>query len=93
MATLTGKLSTILWDRGPVLASVIAILFGVLVFSQFFSSNMTKFPLVGSEYSNSEQRRKAYLTNARSLYKKGYETFKNQAFRLTTADGTLHMYH
>ncbi|KAH8673885.1 cytochrome P450 [Xylariales sp. PMI_506] len=50
-------------------------------------SGTGKIPLVGREIGSTEKRRKAYLSNARDLYAKGYRLFKNSAFRLTDTDG------
>ncbi|KAI0128888.1 ent-kaurene oxidase [Xylariales sp. AK1849] len=84
------QLSSLIADRGSVLASVAVVFFAVFLFSslRLFSSNGTdKIPLVGREIGNAEKRRKAYIANARELYTRGYNTFKNNVFRITDTDG------
>jgi hypothetical protein len=80
---------TLLADRGPVLASVFLVLSGVFLLSIFklLGNDADKIPLVGGEIGSAEKRRKAYISNARELYAKGYERFRNSAFRLTDTDG------
>jgi hypothetical protein len=84
------QISSLIADRGPVLASVVIVLSGVFLLStlRLFGSNpVGKIPLVGAEIGNKEKRRQAYISNARELYAKGYELFRNSAFRLTDTDG------
>ncbi|KAI5918729.1 ent-kaurene oxidase [Camillea tinctor] len=80
------QLQSILADRGPVLASVVVLLVGVLFATQLFN-NPSELPLIGAEYGHAEKRRKAFITNGLDFYKKGYELFKSKAYRLTTLDG------
>jgi hypothetical protein len=78
---------TFLLEHAPVLAPLIVILLGVFVVSRIASGDASRLPLLGKEYGNLVQRRKAYIANAASFYNKGYQTFKDQAYRLTTVDG------
>ncbi|KAI1491516.1 ent-kaurene oxidase [Biscogniauxia mediterranea] len=80
------QLQPILADRGPVLASVVVLLVGVLLVTQLFKDS-SELPLIGAEYGHAEKRRKAFITNGLDFYKKGYELFKSKAYRLTTLDG------
>ncbi|KAI0595189.1 ent-kaurene oxidase [Biscogniauxia sp. FL1348] len=80
------QLQPILADRGPVLASVVVLLVGVLIATQLFK-DPSELPLIGAEYGYAEKRRKAFITNGLDFYKKGYELFKSKAYRLTTLDG------
>lgn len=75
------------------MASVLVVICGVLVVSALglFGDNKAAanlMPLVGGEIGNSEQRRKAYIANARHIYAKGYELHKSRAFRITDTDGS-----
>ena len=83
-------LPAVLADRGPVLASVLFILSAVFLASRFVGGGdvNSNVPLVGSELGSAAKRRKAYSTQAKELYKKGYQAFKDKAFRVTTTDGT-----
>ncbi|KAI0168346.1 ent-kaurene oxidase [Pestalotiopsis sp. NC0098] len=76
-------------DRAPVFASVALLLGTAFLFSilKSFSGGADKIPLVGKEIGNVEQRRKAYIANAKDLYQQGYKLFKNSTFRLTDTDG------
>ncbi|KAI1632917.1 ent-kaurene oxidase [Biscogniauxia mediterranea] len=80
------QLQPILADRGPVLASVVVLLVGVLLATQLFKDS-SELPLIGAEHGHAEKRRKAFITNGLDFYKKGYELFKSKAYRLTTLDG------
>lgn len=77
-------------DRAPIFASVGLLLVTAFLFSVLRSSKggVDKIPLVGQELGGVEQRRKAYLSNAKDLYQQGYQRFKNSVFRLTDTDGT-----
>ncbi|ORY61450.1 ent-kaurene oxidase [Pseudomassariella vexata] len=48
---------------------------------------LAQFPLIGKEYGNSEQRRKAFIKEASKLYEKGNNMYKDKPYRLTTLDG------
>ncbi|KAF7540178.1 hypothetical protein G7054_g1529 [Neopestalotiopsis clavispora] len=76
-------------DRAPIFASVGLLLVTAFLFSVLRSSKggVDKIPLVGQELGGVEQRRKAYLSNAKDLYQQGYQRFKNSVFRLTDTDG------
>ncbi|KAI0129663.1 ent-kaurene oxidase [Xylariales sp. AK1849] len=80
------RLSTMFSERGQPLIPIAVTLLGVFIISRLSGSSYTH-PLIGKEYGNSEQRRKAFLAGAAHLYSQGYRTFKDQAFRLTTVDG------
>ncbi|XXG96060.1 hypothetical protein Hte_002337 [Hypoxylon texense] len=82
------QVAAILEERGPVLASVAVVFATVLVATLLFGNNYgSHIPLVGSEYGSAEKRRKAFITNGKDFYKKGYEMFKSKAYRLTALDG------
>ncbi|KAK8111355.1 Cytochrome P450 monooxygenase ATR2 [Apiospora kogelbergensis] len=82
------QLSQILQERLPVVVSV--ALFTIVVYAvSSVWSNKSNLPLLGADYGNSEQRRKQYRTSAATLYQKGYELFRHQAYRMTTSDEAL----
>lgn len=88
-----GHIENLFAERAPVLASVLVVICGALLVSALglFTDNKTAanlIPLVGREIGNSEQRRKAYIANARDIYAKGYELHKSRAFRITDTDGS-----
>ncbi|KAK6080826.1 ent-kaurene oxidase [Seiridium cupressi] len=87
MIAVMERLTTALADHGPVVAPLLIVLTSVFVIAKLLSSNYTNFPLLGKEFRGSVRRRKAFLTGAAQLYRKGYETFRDQPVRLTTADG------
>ncbi|OTB14586.1 hypothetical protein K445DRAFT_318993 [Daldinia sp. EC12] len=74
-------------ERGPILASVAIILTSVFLATALFGSGSSTLPLVGQEYGSASKRRKAFVTRGLEFYKKGYESFKTKAFRVTTLDG------
>ncbi|KAI0004374.1 cytochrome P450 [Xylariaceae sp. FL0662B] len=80
-----GQISNIVADRAPVIASVLVVVAGVLLATQLFGSS--SIPLIGREYGYAEKRRKAFIKNGMDFYTKGYELFKNRAYRLTALDG------
>ncbi len=86
--SMIDRLAPAVVARGPALASVLLIVSVIFLASRFFGSREdSDTPLVGEEYGNPEKRRTAYVQNARDLYMKGYQKFKERAFRLTTLDG------
>ncbi|KAI1078786.1 cytochrome P450 [Whalleya microplaca] len=86
MGTLD-QISIILADRAPVLASIFVIFAGVLLATQLLDSDASSIPLLGREYGYARKRRKAFIKNGLDFYQKGYEMFKNKAYRLTSIDG------
>ena len=81
-------LPSVLADRGPIIAAVVTLLSIVFLGSRFLSGHAnTNIPLVGSELGSAAKRRAAYSAQAKDLYQKGYEVFKDKVFRLTTTDG------
>ncbi|KAH6654487.1 ent-kaurene oxidase [Truncatella angustata] len=82
------QLTNFLADRAPIFASVAVLLGAAFLFSTFtFQAKGTdKIPLVGKEFGNAEQRRKAFIANAHGFYAKGYEMYKNVTWRLTGTD-------
>ena len=84
-----GHIENLVAERVPVLVSVLVVICGVLFVSALGLFNDNKaaanlIPLVGGELGNSEQRRKAYIANARDIDAKGYELHKSRAFRITS---------
>ncbi len=82
------QISALFAAHGPTWVSVLFILPVVLLATQLFrSSEVPVIPLIGAEYGGARRRRKAFLNNAKEIYRKGYEQFKENVFRLTTTDG------
>lgn len=79
--------ATALVERAPVLVPVLLILATAFLTTRFLNRGYAKLPLLGKEYGNSEQRRKAFIAGAAELYRRGYEKFRDEPFRLTTVDG------
>jgi len=49
--------------------------------------SLSQFPLNSSQYGSYPKRLMAYVYHAESLYRQGYNEFKNAAYRMTTVDG------
>jgi hypothetical protein len=80
------QIQTLLGDRAPVVAAVAAVLavfYIVSLLASPASGSSKHLPLLGSELGSTEQRRQQFNSNARALYQKGYQLFKNSTFRLT----------
>jgi hypothetical protein len=83
------QFSSLVVDRAPIFASVAVLLGAAFLVSVLVPSSGSngKIPLVGGDIGNAEQRRKAFLSNAKDLYAKGYRHFKDSVWRLTDTDG------
>lgn len=71
----------------PVFFALLSSIVIIFILNSPRSSELEKIPLVGEEFGGAEQRRKVFLSTAQDLYNKGYEKFKDKAFRLTGTDG------
>lgn len=49
--------------------------------------NISNFPLLGKEYGGRRKRAEAFMRTPIEVYRKGYEKFKDQIYRVTTLDG------
>ncbi|KAK6079272.1 ent-kaurene oxidase [Seiridium cupressi] len=83
------QFSSLVVERAPIFASVAVLLGAVFFISVFKSSSYgtEKIPLVGKELGSAEQRRLAFISNAKDLYAKGYGLFRDSTWRLTNTDG------
>jgi hypothetical protein len=61
---------------------LLAVLPLVLFINPFATSSSRQLPLLSSDLGSDEQRRKEFISNPRALYEKGYEQFKDSAFRM-----------
>ncbi|KAF3018970.1 hypothetical protein E8E14_012227 [Neopestalotiopsis sp. 37M] len=71
----------------PVFFALLSSIVIIFILNSPRSSELEKIPLIGEEFGGAEQRRKVFLSTAQDLYNKGYEKFKDRAFRLTGTDG------
>ncbi|KAK9416187.1 putative Ent-kaurene oxidase [Seiridium unicorne] len=83
------QFSSLVVERAPIFASLAVLLGAVFFISVFKSSSYgtEKIPLVGKELGSAEQRRLAFISNAKDLYAKGYGLFRDSTWRLTNTDG------
>ncbi|KAI1380203.1 cytochrome P450 [Hypoxylon crocopeplum] len=82
------QVAAVIDEREPTLVFIAVILTAIFVATLLpGASSVSDIPLVGGEYGGVEKRKKAYIKNSWELYKKGYELFRDKAFRLTTQDG------
>lgn len=71
------------WIVAGVLAAVV-----LLVQRLNSQRGLSRFPLLGGkEYGNRRKRIEAFMARPTEVYKKGYELFKEQIYRLNTPDG------
>lgn len=53
-------------------------------------SPIEKFPLLGKQYGNARKRTQAFLERPLELYYEGYQSFRDQIYRLTMPDGQFY---
>ncbi|KAG9761828.1 hypothetical protein KCU73_g2196, partial [Aureobasidium melanogenum] len=88
VASLGAQVAARLGDQALSLLTISLLLVGTMALAWLLRSpSRPQFPLVGEELGNVENRRRAFVKDGIQLYRKGYRTFKDKIFRLTTWDG------
>lgn len=67
-----------------IAAGLIAIAF--ILVQRLRTPNISNFPLCGKEYGSRRKRAEAFVHTPIDVYRKAYETFKDQIYRITTPD-------
>ncbi|KAI1845355.1 hypothetical protein JX266_008450 [Neoarthrinium moseri] len=83
------RFAYLLIERGLVQSFVVPLLASIFILYslRLLRESTNKIPLVGRELGNTDKRRRAFIENAREIYKNGYREFKNRAWRVTGTDG------
>lgn len=89
----TVLLGATLAEYGRQMAVVALLIIGVFASSNVFPRLVTryqlgKFPLVGEELGVTSKRREAWMENSMRLYQKGYQKFKDRAYRVTWGENS-----
>jgi len=76
---ISAKLPLIL----PTVAALVAV---VLLQNVLNRRSIANIPVVGQDLGGEEKQRQAYIHNAASLYREGYQKFKNSVYRVVTSN-------
>ena len=74
MATNVGKITELVADRIPLVATAVLVsLLAILIQRVFTKDPLSSIPFAGLALGGEEKRRKAYLEGAGNIYLDGYE--------------------
>ncbi|OIW23840.1 cytochrome P450 [Coniochaeta ligniaria NRRL 30616] len=82
---MAAQILEVVVERVPLIATTAIVSLLAFIIQRLFSkASLSHFPLAGAMIGDAEKRRKAYLAGAKSIYKEGYQKFKNSVFRVTS---------
>ncbi|KAB5549553.1 ent-kaurene oxidase [Coniochaeta sp. 2T2.1] len=89
MASKVTKITELVADRMPLIATAVLVsLLAIIVQRLFTKDPLSGIPFAGLALGDEEKRRKAYLEGAGKIYMEGYEKFRNRLFRVTNPRST-----